>query len=283
MTKLFRLKKEIETMLQQSGIEEASLDARLLITDTLDIPSIDFALNGEQEISTSDVARVMKRVSLRQSRIPMSQIFGEKEFWSLSFKVTKDTLTPRPDSETLIENALNQIDDKDENLMVLDMGTGTGCLLLSLLSELPNASGLGIDISEAALAVASENAADLNLSERAAFKISSWTENLDPSLKFDLIISNPPYIGLSEKDDLSPEVRDNEPGTALFSGDEGLDDYRQIADQVSSFLKPGGFVVLEIGYLQAVSVSDIFTKAGFKSIATFQDLGGRDRALIIKK
>lgn len=282
MKTLLALRKEIEKSLTEASIEEAALDARLLISHALNLSSIDYALDGERLISDEDYKKIIKLCNQRLCRIPMSQIFGEKEFWSLNFKVTSDTLTPRPDSETLIEAALKEISDKSEALNILDMGTGSGCLLLSLLSELPNASGLGTDISEKALAVAIENSQNLNLSSRADFIISNWTENLKRAEKFDIIISNPPYIGLKEKADLSKEVKDFEPAIALFSGPEGLDDYRMIAAQIAPFIKPGGMLIVEIGHAQAANVNEIFTSAGFNTISLIQDLAGRDRCLLIK-
>ena len=212
----------------------------------------------------------------------MSQIFGEKEFWSLSFKVTRDTLTPRPDSETLIEVALNEFEDKNATLSILDLGTGSGCLLLTLLSELKNATGLGIDVSASAIKVANENATNLSLNNRATFLKSDWFEKLSKTKKFDFIIANPPYIGLNEKPELTPEVCEHEPYSALFAGEEGLDDYRIIAADISSYMSEKSIIILEIGYRQSSAVKDIFEQKGFKNINVFQDLGGRDRCLLIR-
>lgn len=264
-------------------MEEASLDARLLISHIVPVTEIDFAINGDHEITSDQVKDIDVLVSKRLNRIPMSQIFGEKEFWSLNFKVTKDTLTPRPDSETLIEVAMKHIDDKRAPLSILDLGTGSGCLLLSLLSELKNASGKGVDISTKALDVALENAKNLNLENRATFIKSKWFDQLPKNEQFDIIISNPPYIGLDEKPTLAPEVSNHEPHKALFSGAKGLDDYTKIAAGISPFLKENALIILEIGYRQATSVSEIFLKVGFKNIQIFQDLGGRDRCLLIRK
>lgn len=283
MSTLSVLNNDVEQALKAASIEEAALDAQLLISHVLNLTSIDFALDKKRQISEQEHTEIMLLVKQRVSRIPMSQIFGEKEFWSLSFKVTGDTLTPRPDSETLIETALSNVPDRTNDLRVLDLGTGTGCLLLTLLSEFPNARGLGIDISNAALDVAQWNAKNLNLKSRAEFRISNWMEALKPSEKFDIIVSNPPYIGLLEKNDLAPEVKDHEPDIALFAGPDGLNDYKLLSKQVGVNLADNGMVLLEIGYKQAEDVKEIFTSAGFNNISLYKDLGGRDRCLLIKK
>lgn len=283
MKNLASLRPETVRKLKVALIEEAVLDAQLLITHVLDISPIDYALETELIISENDLMEIDRLVGLRVSRMPMSQIFGDKEFWSLNFKVTKDTLTPRPDSETLIEACLKDTKDTKAELRILDMGTGSGCLLLTLLNEFPNATGLGIDISDKALTVAKENAQSLSLLKRADFRISHWTEKLGHQEKFDIIISNPPYIGLDEKDGLSPEVRDHEPDTALFSGSDGLGDYRLIAGQVFTHLNPNGMIILEIGHTQADNVKEIFISSGFNNITVYKDLGRRDRCLVIRQ
>lgn len=283
MRTLRDLSKDIEGQLANCGIDEAKLDARLLISHILNLEQIDYALEKGKAVSDDDYQAVMRLVRKRLNRVPMSQIFGEKEFWSRSFKVTPDTLTPRPDSETLIEVALSTVSDKQKHIKVLDLGTGTGCLLLTLLCELPSATGLGTDISNKALDVAKDNALALKVSERAEFRKSDWTSNLAKGEKFDLIISNPPYIGLKEKADLSPEVTDHEPQSALFSGPDGLDDYRKIAAQIGAVLNLGASIIVEIGYRQANDVKKIFTSHGFNSISLHKDLAGRDRSLLIRK
>ncbi|MBT5766485.1 MAG: peptide chain release factor N(5)-glutamine methyltransferase [Kordiimonadaceae bacterium] len=282
MDTLATLRKKIEARLRKKGIEEAPLDARLLISHIIPVTEIDFAINADQTVSNEQQNLIDILVQKREKRIPMSQIFGEKEFWSLSFKVTRDTLTPRPDSETLIEVALNEFEDKNATLSILDLGTGSGCLLLTLLSELKNATGLGIDVSASAIKVANENATNLSLNNRATFLKSDWFEKLSKTKKFDFIIANPPYIGLNEKPELTPEVCEHEPYSALFAGEEGLDDYRIIAADISSYMSEKSIIILEIGYRQSSAVKDIFEQKGFKNINVFQDLGGRDRCLLIR-
>ncbi|MEZ5757666.1 MAG: peptide chain release factor N(5)-glutamine methyltransferase [Emcibacteraceae bacterium] len=282
MKTLLALKKEVIEKLAGHFIEDPAFEAKLLITYILNINALDYALENNCPIKDSDYADLMNLVKRRMAREPLSQIFGEKEFWSRTFKVTRDTLTPRPDSETLIEAALNKLEDKNKKYRILDLGTGTGCLLLTLLDELPNATGLGIDISEKALTVARENAINLNLSQRSEFLISNWTDNIEKSEKFDLIISNPPYIGLDEKETLPPEVVDYEPEEALFSGKDGLDDYKKLSGQIASYLSVGGFILMEIGYRQSTAVKEIFTSKGFNQITKYKDLADRDRCLMIE-
>ena len=283
MRTLRDLSVDIEKKLVVNSIDDAKLDTRLLISHVLKIDHIDYALNKNRIVSEKEYTVVMQLVAQRLKRVPMSQIFGEKEFWGRSFKVSSGTLTPRPDSETLIKVALSTVQDKREVLNILDLGTGTGCLMLTLLCELKNASGLAIDISKQALEVAQDNAHSLKLMERVRFACSDWTNNLGKNKKFDLIISNPPYIGLKEKEGLAPEVRDHEPERSLFSGPKGLDDYKKIASQVEGFMTKDATIILEIGYKQARDVKKIFSQNGFSNIAIHQDLAGRDRCLLIKK
>lgn len=283
MVTLATLRKEIEARLKENGIEEASLDARLLISHIIPVTEIDFAINPDLKVSIEQQKSIDLLVQKREKRIPMSQIFGEKEFWSLPFKVTTDTLTPRPDSETLIEVALTEIANKNALISILDLGTGSGCLLLTLLSELKNASGIGIDVSKNAINIAKENAKNLSLDEKATFIESNWFEQLSETQKFDLIIANPPYIGLNEKSELAPEVCDHEPHNALFSGEEGLDDYLKIAAHISNYISDKSIILLEVGYKQASVVSEIFRVHGFDNIDIFQDLGGRDRCLLVRR
>ncbi len=283
MKTLRAVKLEVEDQLKSNLIVEVSLDTQLIIIDVLGIDAIDYALEGDREIQAQDYLKIKKMVDLRSSGMPVSQIFGNKEFWSLNFKVTKDTLTPRADSETLIENCIKKIPNRGIYLNILDLGTGTGCLLLALLSELPNSTGLGLDISYEALEVAKENANILGFSNRCEFRISDWTQGIRKSEQFDIVISNPPYIGFREKNKLPPEVSKYEPSIALFSGEEGLDEYYKIADQVKKHLKPTGTIVIEVGYTQAEAVKEIFICAGFNDVSVYKDLGQRDRCLLIKK
>jgi release factor glutamine methyltransferase len=204
---------------------------------------------------------------------PVAYIIGEREFWSLPFRVTPATLIPRPDSETLIEAALART-PADAARRILDLGTGSGCLLLAALSEYPGASGVGVDASAAAAAVAADNAGRLGLAERAEIVTGGWDARLGE--RFDLVFCNPPYVEADA--DLSAEVRDHEPHSALFAGSDGLDDYRRILPLLPRYLAPGGWAHLEIGATQADVVRRLGEEAGLVSDLS-RDLGGRPRCL----
>lgn len=282
MTTLRALRNSITKDLTLAGIENASWEAGILIAHIVKISSLEIAVEGMRDIGPDDVGEIEKLVARRRAREPLSQIFGDREFWSLTFKVNRHVLTPRPDSETLIEAALELIEDTQAPLDVLDLGTGSGCLLLSLLSELPRAQGVGLDKSQEALEVARENATDLNLAQRCDFILSDWTAALSERAVFDIILCNPPYIGLDEKAGLMAEVRDFEPACALFAGQDGLDDYRRLAGEIPPYFKENGVLLLEIGYRQGQSVRDIFQANGATSVQIRRDLGARDRCLVIK-
>jgi release factor glutamine methyltransferase len=220
-------------------------------------------------------------VSRRAAREPLSHLVGRREFWSLPFKVTADTLDPRPDSETIVEAALDCVSDRSAPLRILDLGTGTGCLLLALLSELPTASGVGVDRSVAAARVAAENAAALGLGGRAAFVVGDWGQAVTGG--FDLIVSNPPYIPRDHIDGLELEVSRYEPHLALAGGEDGLSAYRAILPDVPGFLSPGGVAVLEIGADQADSVTALAQKVGLLVSPVRSDLASRDRCLVCRK
>ena len=204
--------------------------------------------------------------------MPVSHLIGEREFYGRRFKVSGEVLDPRPETETLIEAALAQPFSR-----VLDLGTGSGCILVTLLAENPDASGLGVDLSEAACLQASANAVLHRVEPRAELRQSDWFSAVDG--RFDLIVSNPPYIALEEMDDLTTEVRDHEPHLALTDGGDGLGAYRAICAAVSGFLSPAGRVLVEIGPTQGAAVADLFRAAGLVEVAVLQDLDGRDRVV----
>lgn len=272
----------IEDQLGRAGIENTRGEARMLICHVMGIQTQIVIGYPERELSVQEREELAGLLERRVKREPLSQILGEREFWSLPFKVTKDTLSPRPDSETLIEAVLRQFPDPEAPLKVLDLGVGTGCLLLATLSEYEAAQGLGVDASPAALAVAQENAQHLGLSQRCAFQEGDWGKGLTQT--FDLVLSNPPYIALHEKDDLEPEVRDFEPGSALFAGQDGLDDYRVLAQQIPSLLKDkNARAIIELGAGQAPSVSALMEDRGLHVIEQPKDLGGHIRCLVLGK
>jgi release factor glutamine methyltransferase len=217
-------------------------------------------------------------IDRRIAREPVSHILGRKGFWTVELKVTRDVLTPRPDTETLVDGVLKSL-PADQPQRILDLGVGSGAILLALLAERPLWTGVGVDISPDALAVARENAALLKLEDRASFVHAAWTEG-QPDHAFDAVVSNPPYIPTADIEDLEPEVRVHEPRLALDGGKDGLDAYRVLAPQVMRVLKPGGLFALEIGHDQGHAVEALMNqaKAGFCRVVS--DLGQRDRVVI---
>jgi release factor glutamine methyltransferase len=213
---------------------------------------------------------------------PLSRIIGTREFWSLPFRISPATLDPRADSETLIEAVLAQFPDKKLPLKVLDMGTGSGCLLLATLSEYPNATGIGTDIQAEALETARTNAKTLALDNRCEFIHTSWAEGLSlPKGYFDVILCNPPYIREDAFDGLDSNVKDYDPYGALVSGKDGLECYRAIMFHVEHFLSPKGFAFLEIGQGQGNDVSAIGKTHGLNTVYIRKDLGGIERCLVL--
>ncbi|MCX7288742.1 MAG: peptide chain release factor N(5)-glutamine methyltransferase, partial [Rhodobacterales bacterium] len=211
-------------------------------------------------------------IAARVARQPVAQIIGQRLFWGLPFRVTRDTLDPRPETETLVAEALSRPFHR-----ILDLGTGTGCILLSCLAGMPAAQGVGVDFSAAALLVAQENAQVLGLDARARFLASDWFSAVVGA--FDLIVSNPPYIASHEMAALAPEVRDWEPHLALTPGGDGLDAYRTLATGAGAHLVPGGRILVEIGPAQGRAVSGFFTLAGLEAVQILSDMDGRDRVV----
>ncbi|NVJ91416.1 MAG: peptide chain release factor N(5)-glutamine methyltransferase [Methylocystaceae bacterium] len=269
------------TRLQKAGIDNVRFEARLLMCHVLKVDTSILVAYPERDVSSEDFVQIENLLQRREQREPLSQILGEREFWSLPFKVNRHTLTPRPDSETLIEAVLTHVPDVAQKLSVLDLGVGSGCLLLSILSEYKNATGLGVDISPAALDVALQNAQNLGLAARCHFQQGNWAEGIGGP--FDLILSNPPYIPLRDKETLDPEVKDYEPATALFSGEDGLEDYRCLAEVLPQLLNSDGLAVLEQGIGQALDVAEIMRNHGLMVIDQPKDLAGVERCTVIRK
>ena len=267
--------------LDAAGIESARLDARLLASQALGWEQGQILSRPEHALSPDQRQALDILVARREAREPLAAITGQCEFWSLDFTVTNDVLVPRPDSETLVEAALAYIKDRDADLEIIDFGTGTGCLLLALLSELPRARGLGVDISEAALNVAGGNAERLDMDGRARFQRSDWDANVDAVIsgRFDLAIANPPYIADSEFAGLEPEVTRFEPRLALSGGTDGLDCYQTLAPGLRRLLKPDGHAFVEIGATQANAVSRILRRHELETICVHKDLSGLPRVI----
>lgn len=265
--------------LVMAGIFSAHLDARVLLAHVLGVGREYLTLNSDAYLETIELGAFHELVTRRVAREPMSHILGEREFWSLPFRVTQDTLDPRPDSETLVEAVMDMLPKRDAKLMIADFGTGTGCLLLSVLSEYPKAHGLAVDISAAALKVAEENAEQLGLSNRVFFHCANWGE--DVMGRYDVIISNPPYIPDADIEKLQPEVSKYEPRNALAGGEDGLDAYRNLMSHISRLLSRQGFAALECGVGQAKDVSHIAEKHGLKTVETRKDLAGVERCVVL--
>jgi release factor glutamine methyltransferase len=269
--------RHVGALLREAGVDTPELDARILMGAALGMTREYMLIHATARLNQAQVDRVLGFITRRVEREPVSRILGQREFWSLDFYLSPATLDPRPDSETLIDEALADIPDKQVPLSVLDLGTGTGCLLLSLLSELPNASGVGIDKSEEAVATATANARRLGLGQRARFAVGDWGAGLTE--RFDLVISNPPYIPEGEIETLAPEVVRFDPVAALAGGTDGLDAYRAIIAQLSNLLKSKGKVIFEVGAGQSGDVAALLGGAGFSGIGTRRDLASVERAV----
>lgn len=263
-------------VLSNAGIPDAMSDARTLLAHALGLPPERLTLHLPEPIPTEAAPRLEAALAARLTRQPVAQIIGRRLFWGRTFIVTPDVLDPRPETEILVATALEY-----PFVKLLDLGTGTGCILLSLLADRPMSQGTGVDVSPQALAVATKNAAALGLTERARFLHSDWCKSVTG--RFDLITSNPPYIAEAEMYGLAPEVRKHEPHLALTPGGDGLDAYRIIAAEAPARLLPGGRLLVEIGPTQALAVTAIFAKTGLENIAVRQDLDGRDRVVIGQK
>lgn len=262
--------------LAAAGIGDAARDARRLLAHALGTAPDRVTLLAPEALAPEAAARFEAAVAARLARQPVAQITGTRDFFGHSFRVTRDTLDPRPETEILVAAALER-----PFARMLDLGTGTGCILLSCLAAMPFAAGTGTDVSGAALAVAAENAGRLGLAGRARFLRSDWFG--DVAGRFDLIVSNPPYIAEREMAGLAPEVRDWEPRGALTPGGDGLDAYRAIARGAGARLMPGGRLILEIGPTQAAAVSALLVAQDFPAPEVRQDLDGRDRAVVAVK
>lgn len=257
---------------QLSEIEDGQTDARILLAHAAGLQRDQLHRLNIEDFTEDLVLRYTALLNRRKAHEPVSQIIGGRLFWGLPFRVTRDTLDPRPDTEALVAEAVSRPFHK-----ILDLGTGTGCILLSCLKSMPIARGVGVDISDAALAVAADNAKLLDLSTRARFLRSDWCAAVEG--RFDLIVSNPPYIAAAEMPDLAPEVRDWEPHLALTPGGDGLDAYRAIAQQAPSRLLPGGRILLEIGPTQGAAVTALLAATGLDDIRILPDMDGRDRVV----
>lgn len=272
--------KDAANVLEQAGIEDPRREARLLTAIALNKSITEIFNAFDDQICPNDAGLVSSAVGRRAIGEPVAYISGEREFWSIPLRVSPATLIPRPDTETLVELAIEQFREKPPQ-RILDLGTGTGCLLLALLSEFPDVTGIGVDISDDAIAVANQNAVDTGLSDRCKFTVGDWAGGIDDT--FDLIVSNPPYIPSEDIDDLDREVKKYEPLSALDGGVDGLDMYRAILAGLDGVLEPNGHLLLEIGIGQQNDISRIAKESGFRLLTKRDDVSGIVRALMFYK
>jgi len=266
--------------LGEAGIERPQAEARILLEAASGRGRGQIIAFPEYELTPAQVEVFDSQVARRCAREPVSRILGSREFWSLRFAVGPATLDPRPDSETLVSAVLARIPDRNAEISLLDLGTGTGCLLLALLSELPRAKGLGIDISPEARNVAAANAEALRIHARAEFRVGDWARDI--SAQFDVIISNPPYIESKAIAGLAPEVEQYDPRGALDGGADGLSAYRALIPQAAERLKPGGLLALEIGAGQGAAIRRLAGGAGWTDLGGAEDLAGIERCLLFR-
>ena len=270
---------EARCRLADAGVGEAALDARLLVQHALNIEAAVIVGHPEQKLGADEGKRLADLVARRCRREPLAYIVGRREFWSLPLAVSAATLVPRPASEAVVEAALGWTTDRTAPVALLDLGTGSGCLLLALLSELPAARGVGVDISPAAIDVARDNAASLGLGDRVGFVVADWGDGL--AGQFDIIVVNPPYVPAEDRETLAPEVVAYEPEGAVFAGADGLDAYRKAIPHLDRLLAPGGAAFLEISAGQPESVIGLIEDHRLQVIEIKEDLSGIQRCVAV--
>jgi release factor glutamine methyltransferase len=269
---------EATKRLAEAGVAEPRLDARLLVGAALGLSREAMVAHPERGVSARERDAIDALVTRRAAREPVARILGMREFWSLDFAVTPATLEPRPDSETMIEAAREAYPDRDAALTVLDLGTGTGCLLLALLSEFPNATGVGVDVSSQAIDAASANAARLGFAARAQFVCDDWAQGL--AAPFDCILANPPYIPSSDVAGLAPELA-YDPHGALDGGPDGLSGIKSVVDAIQRLLHPQGRAYVEIGAGQSEAGRQLAERRGLTVANMRSDIGGIPRVMAL--
>ena len=263
---------------KSKNIQSARLDAEVLLSHVLRQERIYLYVHFDEPMEQNELNKFREYVKKRAQHVPIAYIIGEREFMGLPFKVTKDTLIPRPDTEILVENVLNNV-DKDKEIEIVDIGTGSGAIILSLLVNLPNAQGKTVDISSKAIEVAKENAVNLQVNDRCEFFVGDLFAPLNGN-KFDLIVSNPPYIPQKDIATLEDDVKEYEPVSALTDGGDGLSYYRRLLSEGKAYIKENGFIALEIGIYQSEDVKQIAMDNGWKNIKIVKDYAGIDRVVL---
>lgn len=263
--------------LEAAGVPGPVIDARVLVEAACGVTRADIVGDPYREVGPEQAARLDDYLERRIRREPVSHILGRRGFWNIMLGVTPDVLTPRPETEVIVDHVLRQFPE-GRPFRILDLGVGSGAILLAILAERPAARGLGVDASEEALAVARDNAASLGMAGRIALLRGDWTAGLADA-DFDLVVSNPPYIATDVIETLDPEVRVYEPRLALDGGPDGLDAYRILAPEILRVLRPGGRFLVEIGYDQRAAVEALFRQAGALEVETLPDLSTHDRVV----
>jgi release factor glutamine methyltransferase len=273
--------RDLRRTLSEAGFETAALDARLLLLDALGISATDLITGPDVPLTPEQAEALASFTQRRLNHEPVARIIGVREFWGLPFRLSPETLVPRPDTETLVETALDLLPDRQAPLRLVDFGTGSGCILVALLHELPQATGLGVDLSLGALVTARTNATDNRVGNRCHFALSRWADAV--SGPFDLIVSNPPYIASGVIPTLDQEVREHDPKLALDGGPDGLEPYRILLGEAERLLAPGGLLVVEIGYDQAKALSRLAGLSGLEILRVAHDLSGNPRCVAMKR
>jgi release factor glutamine methyltransferase len=276
-------RRALARMFAAAGLDTPALDARVIVGHALRLDHVALAGAAERALDSEESERIAAMAARRLAREPVARIVGIKEFWGLLLRVTPAVLVPRPETETAVEISLAALDidgGRTRSLRIADLGTGSGALLLALLSELPHAFGVGTDVSESALAVARDNAERLRLGERAAFVACDFADALAGT--FDLVVANPPYVASGELAQLAPEVREHDPIVALDGGPDGLRAYRALAADVPRLIGTGGHLVVEVGAGQAPGVAALFEQKQPLDVTTACDLAGIPRVLDIR-
>lgn len=273
---LSELQKKITKILAEGGIETNSLDARIILREIFNFDEKELILNSDLILSESKISKVQKIITRRLNFEPVSKIFGKRDFYNSTFSISDDVLDPRPETENIVEIANNFILEKGYESFI-DLGTGSGCIILSILKENKNLTAVGVDISIDAINIAKKNSKDMNLEKRSSFLVSNWLSSIYSS--YDLIISNPPYIPSDEIITLSKTVKNFDPLISLDGGQDGLKCYKEIAQDINRVINKNGRVILEIGYNQAHDVIKIFESKEFKLLKIYNDINGLNRIL----
>jgi len=261
------------------GIETPELDARIILKEVLSLDDKDLILKDSLDIPDEMIEEIIAIESRRLNGEPISKIFKKRDFYNSTFLISNDVLDPRPETELIVEIANNFI-NKNEVKNILDLGTGSGCILLSILKENKMINGLGIDLSKDAISIAKQNSKKLNLETQSNFLVSNWMSSVN--YKYDLVVSNPPYIASEDIKKLSKSVKIYDPILSLDGGDDGLNSYRLIASDLKRIISMNAIIIIEIGYNQSLQVIDIFKKNDFKLIKKYNDINGLDRVLTFR-